>query len=120
MRKHCIRKDIIGQIVSLRQNFAQSKDRLFEKVLPLEDMMEGLKQEAKVFRNRIFSPILTLQYFLYQTMSADHSCQEMVSQRVAELLKKGSEECSSNTKEIKILTFHDKSKPIFYLLIFLY
>ena len=60
---------------------------LFEKVLSLEDVVEGLKQEVGKYLNRIFSPIVTLQYFLYQVMSADHSCQEMVSQRMAELLK---------------------------------
>ena len=42
MRNHCIRKDIIGQINFLRRNFGQSKDTLFEQVLSLEDMIEGL------------------------------------------------------------------------------
>ena len=97
MRRHCNRKNIIGQINSLRQNFAQSKDMFFEKVLSSEDVVEGLKQEVGKYRDRIFSPIVTLQYFLYQVMSADHSCQEMVSQRMAELLKDGCRECSSNT-----------------------
>ena len=97
MRKHCIRKDIIGQINSLRHNFAQKKNRLFGKILSLEHTFEGLNLEIKVYRNRIFSPIVTLQLFLFQVMSADHSCREMVGQRLAELLKKGLDGCSSST-----------------------
>lgn len=97
MQRHCIRKNIIKQIISVRQNFVQSKGMVFDKVLSIENMVKLLKQESESYRNRIFSPVVTLQYFLYQTLSADHSCQEMVSQRMAELLKEGSEECSSNT-----------------------
>ena len=97
MRRHFIRKSMIEQIISLRQNFAQKKDKVFCKILSLEDVVETFRQEKKVYRNRIFSPIVTLQYFLSQTLSADHSCRETVSQRVAEVLKDGNGECSSNT-----------------------
>ena len=97
MRNHSIQKDIVRQIIFLRQNFAQEKNKLFGKILSLEDTLEGLKSEIKVYRNRIFSPIVTLQYFLFQVISADHSCREMVAQRLAELLKNGKARCSSNT-----------------------
>ena len=97
MRNHSMRKSIIGQIICLKDSFVQGKGKFFGKILSLEDAMETLQQESKACRNRIFSPIVTLQYFLFQTMSADHSCREMVGQRLAELLKEGSAECSSNT-----------------------
>ena len=97
MRKYSIRKDIVGQIISLRQNFAQEKNKLFGKILTLEYVLEGLKSEVKNYRNRVFSPVVTLQLFLFQVISADHSCREMVAQRLAELLKKRLAKCSSNT-----------------------
>lgn len=97
MRKHFIRKSTIDQIISLRQNFVQKKSKLFGKILSLTEVVEALKQEKKVYRNRLFSPIVTLQYFLFQVLSADHSCRETVSQRVAEVLKDEAGECSSNT-----------------------
>lgn len=97
MRKHFIRKRTIDQIISLRRNFAQTNGNVFNRILNLEDLIKSLKQEVSAYRNRIFSPIVTLQYFLLQALSADHSCREIVSQKVAELITKGSTVCSSNT-----------------------
>ncbi len=97
MRKHFIRKSTINQIISLKRNFAQTKDNVFNKILALEDLVKYLNQEVSLYRNRIFSPVLTLQYFLLQALSSDHSCRNIVGQRVAELISKGSEGCSSNT-----------------------
>ena len=97
MREYFIRKRTIDQIISLKRNFAQTKGNVFNKILSLEDLIKGLKQEVLPYRNRIFPPIVTLQYFLLQALSADHSCREIVSQRVAELITKGTEGCSSNT-----------------------
>jgi len=97
MRKHFIRKSIIEQMICFRENFAQKRDVVFGKILSVEYMVKTLRQEGKIYRNRLFSPVVTLQYFLYQTLSADHSCQDVVSQRMAEALKEGSKECSSNT-----------------------
>ena len=97
MRKHFIRKQAIDQIISLRKNFAQTKSNVFNKIISLEELVKSLKQEVGAYRDRIFSPIVTLQYFLIQALSADHSCREIVSQKIAELIKKGSEACSLNT-----------------------
>ncbi len=75
----------------------QTNNNIFNKILTLEDLIKSLKQEVQPFRNRIFSPIVTLKYFLSQVISSDHSCREIVSQRVAELISKGKKVCSSNT-----------------------
>ncbi len=79
MQKYFIRKSIIEQMFCLRENFAQKKDVVFGKILSLEYMVKTLRQEVKIYRNRFFSPMVTLQCFLYQTLSADHSCQDVVS-----------------------------------------
>ena len=97
MRKYFIRKNVVNQIVSLRKNFAQTKSNVFNKIISLEELAKSLTQEVGSYRNRIFSPIVTLQYFLIQALSADHSCREVVSQKIAELITQGSEACSTNT-----------------------
>ena|SRR3989338_2166717 len=96
MRRDFIRKSMIEQIISLRRNFVQNKNK-FGEILSFKEVVETLKQEKSVYRNRLFSPIVTLQYFLFQVLSADHSCRDTVSQRVAEVIKEGVRECSSNT-----------------------
>ena len=97
MCKQFIRKSIVNQIISLKRDFVQGSGKLFGSVLSTADMVEGLKAENKVYRNRFFSPVVTLQYFLFQVLSADHSCREMVGQKVAETIKDGLAACSSNT-----------------------
>lgn len=96
MRKDFIRKTVIKQIISLKQNFLQRQDNVFGRILKDKDIVEGLT--CTTYRERIFSPIVTLRYFLLQVLSADDSCREAVSQRIAELIGEGAgESCSSNT-----------------------
>jgi hypothetical protein len=95
MRQQFIRRGLINQIISLRRSFAQGSGGLFDRVLPLKEMVDGL--EGITYRNRLFSPVVTLRYFLLQTLSADHSCREMVGQKIAEAVKAGEKPCSLNT-----------------------
>lgn len=95
MRQQFIRQALINQIISFRKSFAQDDERLFDGVLPLEEMLNGL--EGITYRNRLFSPVVTLRYFLFQVLSADHSCREVVGQKIAEAAKTGEDPCSLNT-----------------------
>jgi len=49
------------------------------------------------FRNRIFSPIVTISAFIFQVLSEDHSCQEAVARVMAELVAQGKPPCSPGT-----------------------
>lgn len=66
-------------------------------MLSAKEIVDGLKTGNKAYRNRQFSPVETLRYFLFQVLSADHSCREVVGQKVAETIKGGRAACSSNT-----------------------
>jgi len=74
MRKNFIKKNIMKQMISLRKNFIQTDGNVFGKILNCKDMVDGLVQIGKEYRDRIFTPIVTLRCFLVQILSADHSC----------------------------------------------
>ena len=70
--------------------------------LPFTDVLSRANIDfhlSKVeYRNRLFTPDLTIFAFLSQAMSADKSCQAAVAQVIAFLLKKGSSNLpSANT-----------------------
>jgi hypothetical protein len=51
----------------------------------------------KEFRDRVFSPIVTLSAFISQTISEDQSCRKAVSRVDAERVEQGKEPCSPGT-----------------------
>src|SRR5690606_10224293 len=58
---------------------------------------EALRRGKVKFRERIYSPAVTLWAFLWQTLSADHSCGDAVARVTAWRAAEGLEPCSANT-----------------------
>jgi hypothetical protein len=56
-----------------------------------------LKEEVINFRDRIYSPLMTLLAFLSQVLSADHSCANAVAKVIAHRIEQGQSACSSDT-----------------------
>lgn len=77
-------------------NDMSSKNELpFAEMLPVDQLNN---HSGKVpYRNRIFTPILTLFGFLSQAIGADKSCQAAVSQIIAHQISQGKEPPSANT-----------------------
>jgi len=93
-----IRKRISHQINTLRRRFAQTEGLPFNDILSAESIRNIMDEEVDSYRDRIFSPLITLSAFLSQVLSPDHSCQNAVALVIAERVAQGEPPCSSNTK----------------------
>jgi len=89
------------------QNWISDQIRLFRNsaapVLPFADILAPglvaeISQELKlVFRERVYTPFITLCVFLGQVLSEDHSCREAVARLLAFRIAKGQRPCSPDT-----------------------
>lgn len=75
---------VIGSRVAiLKQKFAQSVGLPVCQVLPEAVIEEAVRTENLRYRQRIFSPAVTVWAFLCQVLDADRSCRNAVSRVVA-------------------------------------
>lgn len=71
--------------------------------LPFCDLLDDqlvqdvLRSEKVTFRDRVYTPIVTLWTFLSQVLSTDHSCRQAVTRLVAHRTARGQEPCSPDT-----------------------
>ena len=93
-----IRKRISHQINAMRRRFAQTEGLPFNDVLSAESIRTIMDEEVDSYRDRIFSPLITLSAFLSQVISSDQSCQNAVAKVIAERVAQGEAPCSSNNK----------------------
>jgi Transposase DDE domain len=85
------------QIASLRQEFLQDGRLPFTEVLS-EEGLEGAVREIKApWKDRIFTPLVTLWVFLGQALAADQSCRAAVARLIAHRVARGLKPCSSET-----------------------
>jgi Transposase DDE domain len=89
---------------STRRWITQKVDELREAPeLPFHDLLDPatvnhvLNQNQVTFRDRIFSPLVTLWTFLSQVLSLDHSCREAVARLIAFRVANGQEPCGPET-----------------------
>ncbi len=69
---------------------AQSSDALsFYHLLTSSQLLTKLEELQPDFRARRYPPLDTLSLFLYQTMSADQSCQQAVNTLAVQRLSEG-------------------------------
>ncbi len=61
----------------------------FEKILPMAIIEETLKEENLKYRQRLYSPIVTLWAFLSQVLDRDKTCHNAVSRVIAWLAAQG-------------------------------
>jgi len=71
--------------------------------LPFHDLLEPaavaqvLEANHVRFRDRIFTPLITLWTFLSQVLSPDHSCREAVARLIAFRVARGQNACGPET-----------------------
>jgi Transposase DDE domain len=85
------------QVDFLRQQFLQEGRLPFTEVLSPETITLALKQIKTPWKDRIFSPLVTLWVFLEQVLSTDHSCRAAVMRLIAHRVSQGLPACSSET-----------------------
>jgi hypothetical protein len=69
----------------------------FASHLPAQQVHDACRSLGTRFRDRLFSPALTLWTFLSQCLDADHSCRQAVTRLLAWRTAAGRPRCSTNT-----------------------
>ncbi len=78
-----------SRVQILVQQFTSSFGLPFEKILPKAVIEETLKEEKLKYRQRLYSPIVTLWAFLSQVLDKDKTCHNAVSRIIAWLAAQG-------------------------------
>lgn len=86
-----------SQISFLRRQFLQGDDLPFGDVLSKKAVSQALATSGVVWKQRVYSPLVTLWVFLGQVLSADHSCRSAVARLIAHRVAQGESMCSAET-----------------------
>lgn len=70
---------------------------LFERFLPAAEIIEVCHKFSHCFRDRVYTPVITMWMLLGQTLSPDHSCQDAVHRLNAWRVSHGKKKVNSNT-----------------------
>jgi hypothetical protein len=95
--RHPARHRLRRQVESLRQEFLQDGQLPLTDVLTEEGLEEALQEIKAPWKDRIFTPLVTLWVFLGQVLAADQSCRAAVARLIAHRVARGQEPCSSET-----------------------
>lgn len=85
------------QVKFLRNQFLQGCDLPLSDVLSKSVILQALAAIDSCWKQRIYSPMVTLWVFLGQVLSADHSCRSAVARLIADRVANGLGRCSSAT-----------------------
>lgn len=85
------------QVNFLKRQFLQDGCLPFTDVLSAECLSQTLEDMAVCWKDRIFTPLVTLWVFLGQVLSADHSCRAAVARLMAHRVSQGLRPCSAET-----------------------
>lgn len=85
------------EVKYLRRQFLQDGDLPFASTLSEATIATALESIGVPWKDRIFSPLVTLWVFLRQVLSADQSCRAAVARLIAHRLSQGQSACSANT-----------------------
>jgi hypothetical protein len=85
------------QFSFLRRQFLQDGELPFTSVLSEATIAPALDAIDFLWKDRIYTPLVTLWVFLGQVLSADHSCRAAVARLIAQRLSQGQKACSSKT-----------------------
>jgi hypothetical protein len=86
-----------GKLGSLRWRWSRTPGLLASAVLPLAQVQAALQAEAVIYRDRFFTPLVTVYAFLGQILDPDHSCRQAVARVLAWLVDRGRRACSAQT-----------------------
>ena len=81
----------------LRRQFLQDGKLPFTNVLTVETITQALEKIDACWKDRIYTPLVTLWVFLGQVLSADHSCRAAVARLIALLVSQGDSPCCPET-----------------------
>jgi hypothetical protein len=85
------------QVNFLRRRFLQDGQLPFTDVLSAKNLAQVLEEMEVCWKDRIFTPLVTLWIFLSQVLSADHSCRSAVARLIAHRVSQNQPACSART-----------------------
>jgi Insertion element 4 transposase N-terminal len=92
---HSLARRSACQVQMVRQRLASSSQFPITHLLSVADVDEALAGCS--FRERLFTPVITIWIFLGQVLDADHSCRQALLRFVAWLSAHGRQPCSSES-----------------------
>jgi Transposase DDE domain len=93
---HIKRHGVVGQVRRFCGRFAQGASSALGRVIPRQDLLRWIEEEAGDCRERIYGPLQTLMLFIEQVLGADRSCQDAVARGVSQRVAAGHSPCSLN------------------------
>jgi hypothetical protein len=84
------------QVGPLRHKIAYAPALPFSELLPGQLAEQAIRDEGVSFRDRLFSPLVTLWVFLSQVLNPDHSCRAAVARFLAWRTAQGLAPCSAD------------------------
>lgn len=96
--KNAIRNGRVQESIQrFRCSFLQSgRGKLFN-VLPARELARAVEEEVGVWRDRLYSPVVSLRLFVEQVLHADHACQDVVVRYASERVAQGEAQVSLST-----------------------
>jgi hypothetical protein len=85
------------QVQAYRQRWQRLPALPITGLLSAADVDEAVAAEGGCFRERLFTPLITVWIFLGQVLDPDHSCRQAVLRFAAWLAAQGRRCCSTNT-----------------------
>src|SRR5262245_2029929 len=83
-------------VARLRTQLAHAPALPFADLLDADQVEQALQEEQVTFRDRLFSPLVTLWVFLSQVLDPDHSCRAAVARFLAWRAAHGLAPCSAD------------------------
>ncbi len=74
---------LISQVRRCRRHVVEDQDLCFTRLLPQEQVEAALERHQVRYRERLYTPLLTIWTFLYQVLAADQSCRAAVARLLA-------------------------------------
>jgi hypothetical protein len=95
---HRSKEALAGHVQSELAQLESAEGLPFRELLDEERLRVGLEQAGIEFRDRIYTPMVTLNAFLSQAMAnRDPSCQNAVSRVLADRVRRNLKPCSTDT-----------------------
>jgi hypothetical protein len=94
---HATTLPTVHQVARTGRNLSREEALPFARHLPEQQIHEAVRAAGASFRERIFSPAVTLWTFLSQVFDPDHSCRQAVARLLAFRVAQGLRPCSADT-----------------------
>jgi DDE family transposase len=95
--RHSLPGSLRPQVGLLRRQFLQEGRLPFTEVFSSRCLAEAMEEVKAPWKDRIFTPLMTLWVFLGQVLGADQSCRAAVARLIAHRVAQGLRPCSAET-----------------------